>query len=165
MTRKRSIQGALALVALAASIAVGAVSTAGASAGDSGNHIEGAWTATINLPAPAAPLRSLQVFSTGGGFVEMSNEPQASRTAQYGSWERIGGRLYAATGLIFRFNPAGAHVATVKINRTIRLSEDGQSMTWAARVTVTDPAGNVQQTFPVRASAERLPVERIPDEP
>ena len=165
MTRKRSILGAFALLALVASVAVGGASTAGASDGDSGAQITGTWTATINLPAPAVPLRSLQVFSAGGGFVEMSNEPQASRTAQYGSWERIGGRLYAATGIVLRFNPAGVHVATMKIDRTIRLSDDGQSMTWAARVTVTDPAGNVQQTFPVRASAERLQVERIPDEP
>ena len=165
MTWKRFVPGLVALILLAASLAVGAASNAGANDGDAGNSIVGTWTATIDLPAPQADLQSLQVFSPGGGLVEMSNEPQASRTAQYGSWERIGGRLYAATGLIFRFNPAGAHVATVKINRTIRLSDDGQSMTWAARVTVTDPAGNVQQTFPVRASAERLPVERIPDEP
>jgi len=57
------------------------------------------------------------------------------------------------------------HVATVKINRTIRLAEDGQSMSWFARVTVTDLAGNVLQAFPVQAGAERLPVERIPDQP
>lgn len=163
MTRKRLIQGALALLALTASIAVGSASNAGASSGDSGNQITGAWTATIDRPAPATDLASLQVFSPDGGFVEMANEPQASRTAQYGSWERIGGRLYAATGLVFRFDPAGVHVATMKIDRTIHLSEDGQSMSWDARVTVTDPAGNVQSTFAVTASGQRLPVDRIPD--
>jgi hypothetical protein len=165
MTRKRTALAALVSLVLTASIVFGDASTAGADDGDSGNRITGTWTATINLPAPAAPLRSLQTFSEGGGFVEMSNEPQASRTAQYGSWERISGRLYAATGLVFRYNPAGAHVATMKIDRTIRLSKDGQTMAWAARVTVTDPAGNVQQTFPVTSSAERLQVDRIADQP
>jgi len=165
MTWKRSLPALLGLILLAASLAVGAASTAGANAGNAGNDLTGAWEATIDLPEPQVDLKSLQVFSPEGGFVEMSNEPQASRTAQYGSWERIGGRLYAATGLIFRFNPAGVHVATVKINRTIRLSEDGQSMSWFARVTVTDLAGNVLQAFPVQAGATRLPVERIPDQP
>ena len=53
----------------------------------------------------------------------------------------------------------------MKINRNMRLSQDGQSMTVAARATLYDLNGNVLQAFPVVASGVRLPVERIPDEP
>ncbi|MBA3400465.1 MAG: hypothetical protein H0U05_00610, partial [Actinobacteria bacterium] len=61
--------------------------------------------------------------------------------------------------------PAGAHVATMKINRTMRLSHDGQTMTVAARATLYDLSGNVLTSFPVVATGERMQVERIPDEP
>ena len=162
MTRKSALLAVLLLAISAAAIAVGAASTAGASGVDAGNAITGAWTATIDRPAPQTDLESLQVFGPGGGFVEMANEPPASRSAQYGSWERVGGRTYAATGIVFRHDPTGAHVATMTINRTIQLSEDGQSMTWNAHVTVRAPNGTVLQQFPVQASATRLPVERIP---
>lgn len=165
MTTRKALLAALVAAVSVGAVAVGTTSTAGASGVDSGNALTGAWRATINLPDPQADLQSLQVFAPDGGFVEMSTEPQASRTAQYGSWERIGGRLYAATGIVFRFDPSGAHVATMTINRTIRLSRDGQSMEWVARVTVRAPNGAVLQSFPVTSSATRLPVERIADEP
>jgi hypothetical protein len=164
MRRKRSLLvtiGSILVLAL-----VGAVASAGAGGGDTGNQIAGTWSITVNRPAPLPPLSSLQVFTSDGSWIEMANEPPATRTAQYGSWERIGGHLYAASGVMFRFDPqTGAHVATMKINRTMRLSEDGQSMTIAARATTYDLNGNVIASFAVVASGERLPVERIPDEP
>jgi hypothetical protein len=40
-------------------------------------------------------------------MIEMANESQANRTAQYGAWERIHGRLYAATLTFYRFDPQG----------------------------------------------------------
>jgi streptogramin lyase len=162
---KRSLISMIVLVLASAALTVGAAASAGAKAVH-GNKIEGTWVATINRPAPLPPLTSLQVFTADGGLVEMSNEPQASRTAQYGTWERIGGRLYASTGMLFRFDPAtGAHVATMKINGTIRLSDDGETFTRAARATTYDLSGNVIASFPVQATGERLQVERIPDEP
>ena len=120
----------------------------------------------MNRPAPLPPLSSLQVFTADGSSIEAATEAPATRTAQFGSWERIEGRLYAASGVIFRFDPAtGAHVGTMKINRTMRLSQDGQSMTVVARATLYDLAGHVVSSFPVVATGERLLVERIPDEP
>ena len=53
-------------------------------------------------------------------------------------------------------------MATHRINRTMRLSQDGQSMTVARRATHYDLNGNVLQSFPIVASGTRLPVERIP---
>ena len=94
-----------------------------------------------------------------------SEEPPASRTPQVGTWKQIGDHLYAATAVIFRFDPTGAHVATMKINRNIRVSEDGQSFTQAARATTYDLQGNVLASFPVTATGERIQVEQIPDMP
>jgi hypothetical protein len=111
------------------------------------------------------PLQSLQVYTAEGGMVESANDA-AGRTPQYAAWERVSGRLYASTGWMFRFDQqSGAHVATMKINRNIRLSQDGQSFEQAARATTYDLNGNVIASFPVVATGERMEIERIPDEP
>ncbi len=161
--KKRSLFWAMALIVVV--VATGAIASAGASPTEAGNQLAGTWNVTVNRPAPLPPLASLQVFTADGSWIETANESPAARTAQFGSWERIHGRLYAASGTIFRFDPAGAHVATMKINRTMRLSHDGQTMTVAARATLYDLSGNVLTSFPVVATGERMQVERIPDEP
>lgn len=162
MTTKRTLLGLL-VSALLASVLWTA--SAGAT-GDSGNELAGTWTVTVNRPAPLPPLQSLQVFTSDGSLIETANEASASRTDQIGSWERVSGRLYAVTSMFFRFNPAtGAHVATVKINKNIRVSDDGQSFTFAGRATTYDLSGNVIATVPVAAQGQRLQVERISDEP
>jgi hypothetical protein len=164
MTKK--LLWAIALVALVVATGTGAIAAAGENTDNAGNQIVGTWNVTVNRPAPLPPLSSLQVFTSDGSWIEMANEPQATRTAQYGTWERIDGRLYAASGVIFRFDPGtGAHVATMKINRNTRLSPDGQTMTVAARATTYDLNGNVLSSFPVRATGVRMKVERIPDQP
>jgi hypothetical protein len=120
----------------------------------------------VNRPAPLPPVHSLQVITADGGMIETSNEPPTSRTAQYGSWERVEGRLYAVTGVHFRFNPqSGAYLGTQRISSMRQLSEDGQSFTAVARVTVLDPDGNVVASFSATASGTRMHVERIPDQP
>ena len=82
----------------------------------------------MNLPAPLPPLQSLQVFNRGGTAVETSNEPPGTRSPMFSTWKHMGGRLYAATGVHFIFNPAtGEFQGTRKINRTIELAQDGQS--------------------------------------
>jgi hypothetical protein len=165
MTSKKSIGAALAVIVVAVAIVAGAMSSS-ASGQEAGNQLAGTWNVTVNRPAPLPPLASLQVFTSDGSWIEMANESQATRTAQYGIWERVGGRLYAASGTIFRFHPVtGAHVGTMKVNRNMRLSQDGQTMTVAARATLYDLAGNVVTSFPVVATGERMQVERIPDEP
>jgi hypothetical protein len=164
MTRTRSLLGAIALVV--ATAVVGTAASAGASSGDAGNQLAGAWNVTVRRPAPLPPLSSLQVFTSDGSVIEMANEPPATRSPQFGTWERVEGRLYAASAFVFRFDPqTGAHVATIKINRNIRLSEDGQTFTHVGRATTYDLNGNVISSFPVVATGERMQVERIADQP
>ena len=46
-----------------------------------------------------------------------------------------------------------------KINRTIDLSDDGQSFTFQGRATIYDANGNVLASVPVSGSGQRLEVE------
>jgi len=158
MTRKRTGVSLVALFATAA-IAAGGVSAAGEDS--AGNQLAGTWRVTVNRPAPLPPLTSLQVFTGAGSVIEDANEWPATRTPGYGSWQRVEGRRYANTTVFFRFNPqTGAYLGSQKINRTIQLAEDGQSISIAARATVLDPDGNVLATFPVAASGTRMQVEQ-----
>jgi hypothetical protein len=169
MTRKTVI-ATLALVALVIVVAAGAAIVPAGTASNqqsSGNRLAGTWVATVNLPAPAPPLRSLHVYTDDGSFVESGSDSSgAMRSPQYGTWEHIGGRLYAGSGTFFRFNPqTGAHVGSMKINRTLRLSEDGQSFTAVGRVLTLDLSGNVVGSFIALSSGVRMQVERIAEEP
>jgi hypothetical protein len=163
MTRKRSLLATIALVVLIA--VVGTATSAGAT-DDAGNQLAGAWQSTVNPPAPQQPVHSLQVYTADGGWVETSNQAPTTRSAMYGSWERIDGRRYAATGVHFLFDPqTGAFLGKRKINRTFQLAQDGSSFSGVAHVTTYDPNGNVAGSFVARASADRMDVERLPDQP
>lgn len=159
MSRKTKLSAAIALVVVAIAVAGGAIATAGAASEGSGNQLAGTWVATVNRPAPLPPLTSLQVYTDKGSMVESANDTMA-RSPQYASWRRSEGREYAATGVFFRFDPrTGAFLGKQKINRTIKLSGDGQSFTFQGRATVYDANGNVVATVPVSGSGQRLRVE------
>jgi hypothetical protein len=92
-------------------------------------------------------------------MVESGND-SASRSPQYASWERVGHREYAATGVFFRFDPqTGALLGKQKINRTIHLARGRQSFTFQGRATVYDANGTVVANVPVSGSGQRLKVE------
>jgi hypothetical protein len=153
----------LALLALA-TLAVGTIVTSGAAGTrDSGNQLAGTWEVRVNRPAPLPPVLSLQAYTQAGNVIESGNDGSANRSPSYGVWERIGGRLYAASVKFFRFDPqSGAWLGVMKIQRTIQLSEDGQSWTAVGRATQYDVNGNVLLVVPVTATAERMPLEPLP---
>jgi hypothetical protein len=169
VNRRKAI-AALALVALVIVVAAGAAIVPAGTASNpesSGNQLAGTWVGTVVRPAPLPPVTSLQVYTNDGSVIEWGDDASgAGRSAQFGSWERVGGRLYAASGTFFRFNPAtGAKVGSMQINRTIRLSEDGQSFTAVARVLTLDLSDNVVGSFVARSTGVRMQVERIAEEP
>jgi hypothetical protein len=161
MKRTPAILGAVALAVLVAGAATSATS-ANSTKSLAGNQLSGAWQATVNLPSPIPPLLSLQVFDDGGGFTESSHEPPATRSVLYGNWERIKGRLYAATGIHFRFDPqTGAFLGTRKVDRTIEVSQDGQSFSAIARATTYDANGDVLGVGTATSTGTRVPIDRI----
>jgi hypothetical protein len=163
MTSKRSLVSALVLIALTAMIATGAIS---ASAGkqSSGNQLAGSWAVSVDRP-PLPPLQSLQTFTGAGSVVETANTVGV-RGPGHGTWQHTGGRTYATTHWFFRFDPTGAYIGTQQINHNLELAPDGESFTGVAISTLRDPAGNVVASgLRATISAERIDVERIPDQP
>jgi hypothetical protein len=168
MSRKRVI-AILAVVAVVLVVAAGAVT---AQEGTSGNQLAGTWIVTVERPAPMRPLIVFQHWNADGTYLSYSGngtlgDSPAGRSNEFGSWERIEGRLYASSGAWLRYDTqTGAHIGSTRIDRTIRLSDDGDSFAVVGRVQVLDLDGNVIATPPlVRTSGVRMQIERIPDEP
>jgi len=136
-----------------------------------GNSVEGSWIVTVTRlnPPPNVPstFKSLMTFDAGGGQTDTSNTGTTLRGPAHGVWERIDGRSYATTMLFFRFNPqTGAFLGTQKVNRTMRLSQNGQMFAAVSLAAQYDPAG-VLILGGLRATetGERIDVEQIPDQP
>lgn len=166
MSRKRVI-ATLAVVAVVMVLAAGAAAGSASNTKAAGNQLAGTWIVTVQRAAPLPPFTVHQVYTKSGSFLSFGSDASgAARSPEMGSWERVEGRLYASSGSFFRFNPqTGAHVGSVKINRTLRLSDDGQSFTVISRVQILDLAGNVVTSFLAPGSGERMQVERIAEEP
>ena len=174
MSRKRVI-ATLAVAAAVLVVAAGAVTAPEGSASNrhgSGNQLAGTWIVTVERPAPMRPLIVFQHWNADGTYLSYSGngtlgDSPAGRSNEFGSWERIEGRLYASSGSYLRYNTAtGAHIGSTRIDRTIRLSDDGDSFAVVTRAQVLDLDGNVIATPPLtRASGVRMQIERIPDEP
>ena len=166
MTKVRTLLATAVLVVLSALFGAGVIATsASAEPSESDNHLTGTWNVTVNRPAPLPPLKSVQVFMSSGAMIEMANEPQATRTAQYGAWEPIRGRLYAASGLFYRFDPQGKFAGTTKINRTIQLGPDGNTIRYISRVSIYDASNHLVSSVVAKADGVRMPVERTSDVP
>jgi hypothetical protein len=170
MSRKRVI----AILAVVAVVLVVAAGTApeGSASNRHGNRLAGTWIVTVERAAPLRPLIVFQHWNADGTYLSYSGngtlgDSPAGRSNEFGSWERIEGRLYASSGSWLRYDTqTGAHIGSTRIDRTIRLSDDGDSFAVVARARVLDLDGNVIATPPlVRANGERLQIERIPDEP
>ncbi len=67
--------------------------------------------------------------------------------------------------MFHRFSPTGAYLGTQKINANRQLSHDGETYTAAAVSQLFDPDGNLTFTGKATATAKRLEVERVPDQP
>jgi hypothetical protein len=158
------------LAAVAAVIGVAAGTATGSSSNSHANQLAGTWVVTIQRP-PLPPITVYQAWNSDGTYLSYSGngtlgDSPAGRSNEFGSWERIEGRLYASSGSFLRYNTqTGAHIGSTRIDRTLRLSDDGDSFAVIARVRVLDLDGNVIATFLVPSTGERMPIERIPQEP
>ena len=143
MTKVKALLATAVLVVLAALFGAGVIATSAVAEprSVSSSTLTGTWNVTVNRPAPLPPLKSVQVFTSSGAMIEMANEPQASRTAQYGAWERIDGRLYAASGTLL----------------PLRFPRESSR---APRRSTGRRAGAGRKHFPVHLAGERLRRER-----
>jgi hypothetical protein len=173
MTPKRLVR-TLVLVGLALVATAGAVSAA---AGENANEnrparkLVGSWDVTVTFvdPPPGSPAtaKALATFMADGTTVESPNAPGTMRGSAHGVWTRIEPRLYAVTRVFFRFNPqTGAYLGTGKINATVRVAPDGETIAAASVSELRDPNGNVVASgIKATAVGQRLHVEPIADRP
>jgi hypothetical protein len=171
MSRKRVIATLAAASVVIVLVAGAAIAPAGVASSSHANQLAGTWIVTARPQAPSPPITVYQAWTSDGTYLSYSGngtlgDSPAGRSHEFGSWERIEGRLYASSGAFLRFNTqTGALVGSTRINRTLRLSEDGQSFTAIGRVSILDLGGNVVASFLVPSSGERLQVEHITEEP
>jgi hypothetical protein len=164
-----AIAGLLVVAAVAAAAGLSSASSAASSA--EGLQLDGTWMVTVtrvNPPPGLAPtFKSLLIYTRGGGMIETSNTGTTRRGAALGQWERIGNDLFATSMWLFRFDPAtGASLGSQEIDRTMRLSADGESFTAVAVVHLFDADGNqVGDALHATEVGTRLAINRNPDQP
>jgi hypothetical protein len=169
MASRKSVIATLAVVAALLGIAAGTAT--GSSSNSHANQLAGTWVVTIPRPAPLRPIIVYQHWNADGTYLSYSGngtlgDSPAGRSNEFGSWERVAGRLYASTGSYLRYDTqTGAHIGSTQIDRNLRLSDDGESFAAVGRVRFLDLDGNVLSTVVVRTGAERMQIERIADEP
>jgi hypothetical protein len=151
-------------------IGIAAGTATGSSSNSHANQLAGTWVVTIQR-APLPPIIVYQAWNSDGTYLSYSGngtlgDSPAGRSNEFGTWERVDGRLYASSGSFLRYNTqTGAHIGYTRIDRNIRLSDDGESVAVVGRVRVLDLDGNVIATAVVHTTGERMQIERIPDEP
>ena len=140
MFAKKSILGAIAVLAVAAMIVAGAIS---ASSGDAGRHgangIVGSWEATVDRGPAFPPLVTLHTFTGDGSIVETGSDTMF-RSPAIGTWEYVGDRTFATTMVMHRFSPAGVYLGTGRINANRRLSQDGEYVHGGGRAGAPRPS-------------------------
>jgi hypothetical protein len=122
----------------------------------------------IDPPPGVAPtFKSLMSYARGGVMVETSNTGTTRRGAALGQWERIGNNLFATSMWLFRFDPVtGATLGSQEVDRTMRLSADGESFTAVAVAHLFDPDGNpVGDALHTTEVGTRLAINPNPDQP
>ena len=164
-----AIAGLLVVAAVAAAASLSSASSAASST--EGLQLDGTWMVTVtrvNPPPGVAPtFKSLLIYTRGGGMIETSNTGTTRRGAALGQWERIGNDLFATSMWLFRFDPAtGASLGTQEIDRTMRLSANGESFTAVAVIHIFDPEGNqVGDALHATEVGTRLAINQNPDQP
>ena len=169
MTRRKNVVATLAVVAAVIGVAAGTAT--GSSSNSHANQLAGTWVVTIQR-APLPPIIVYQAWNSDGTYLSYSGngtlgDSPAGRSNEFGSWERIEGRLYASSGAWLRYDTqTGAHIGSTRFDRTIRLSDDGDSFAVVGRAQALDLDGNpIAPPVFVRTSGVRMQIERIPDEP
>ncbi len=157
---RKSIVGTLALLAVAAMIAAGAISASSGEGGAQGaNALVGTWEATVSRGPVLPPLKSLQAFTKDQTIVE-SGSDSFFRSPAYGVWEYIGDRTFATTSIFHRFSTTGAYLGTQKINAIRQVSPDGETFTATGAFQLLDLDGNVIASGQSTSTGKRVHVER-----
>jgi hypothetical protein len=131
-----------------------------------GDGIPGAWVVSITGGPGTPPLpnwyRALATFTDDGGLIQTITDPSIG--TGHGRWSKLhGGRGFAVTTLLFRFDASGDFQGTLKARGTLTLDRTGNQFTSDPYVfEFFDRDGNFVGTGRGVAVGKRITVEPLP---
>lgn len=123
--------------------------------------LSGTWATIVKIgdgpPGAPSAFNALDTFEPGGGLVVSSSAPNpAARSLAHGYWTHTNHRNYTATFVWFRFDPSGAYVGTQRVQRTMKLSHNGERFNGTDLIEVIAPSGGVVATLHATESGTLL---------
>lgn len=128
----------------------------GLASGDHGRrtlYVEGVWLTEVTLrdcisgqvaPVPNPIFPAVNTFHWGGTMSEHGARfSPALRNSGQGIWRRTGRSTFKSRFLFQRFDVNGFFIGMQDVARTMTLSDDGNSFSADAAVTLTDASGAV----------------------
>jgi hypothetical protein len=121
--------------------------------------LEGAWKVSVTVLDCATGTvirtpRALNMFMHDGSVTETADNPL--RGPSVGQWRRLQGNNYTSTFWFLRRNPDGTFAATVKVTRTIELTDDRNHFVSTGTVEDFDADGVMISSACATETAERL---------
>lgn len=112
--------------------------------------IEGAWDSTITIKdctsgAVMNTFKGAGLFHRGGTISADNSMPPPSRGAAFGVWKRGATNNYTANLWFMRFNADGSLAGTQKVQRSLSLGTDNNSLTGTLTLQIINTAGIVVQ--------------------
>jgi hypothetical protein len=112
--------------------------------------IEGVWDSTITIKdcttsAVMTTFKGAGMFHRGGTLSADNSMPPPSRGAAMGTWKRGTGSNYTANLWFMRFNADGTLAGTQKVQRTLAVGADNNSLTGTLTLQIINAAGAVVQ--------------------
>jgi len=132
----------------AALLAIQAGSGAAAPSAGEADPIEGVWDFTVTRRdcASGAVLgtqRALSAFHRGGAFSNDNSTGPATHGAMLGNWKRVSGPAYVVNMVFMRFNADGTLAGTQKVQRSMTLATDANTIAGTGVARTVDTAGVV----------------------
>jgi hypothetical protein len=127
-----------------------------------GASLEGAWDSQVTSTDCNGNIllafRSFEAFHEGGTFTGFGNLPNPELGSPVlGTWQRTGMRTFTSPIQGFSFNPDGSFAGTLKLERQIHVSANGNSFTSTSTFAFYDPDGNLIFSGCGTEVATRLP--------
>jgi hypothetical protein len=109
------------------------------------NRIVGVWefqvqTFNCTTGVPGVAFRARSVFNVGGTLEDTNNRPQSTRGPAFGVWTYDPrSREHVTSSRLFRYNADGSSSGVNLVERTLKLSRDGDSATSQIKVSILGP--------------------------
>ena len=108
-----------------------------ASGSGKADRIEGVWLAKVTLtncatgeplPFPGATFDAMGMFAEGGAFHDTNVMPSLTRSATFGTWQRVRDRVYRFAFRHFNFDSTGTlPTGSTVVRHRVVLAPDGKS--------------------------------------